>query len=84
MDVPDGSLIVRLVQAAARNLSMEVRTMATGGGCDANVLNKKGLEVANLSTGMREIHTVKEWLDLNDLYTSARMVLEIVRLNAKS
>jgi len=82
MDVPDGSLIVRLVQAAARNLSMEVRTMATGGGCDANVLNKKGLEVANLSTGMREIHTVKEWLDLNDLTTSARMVLEVVRLNA--
>ena len=31
---------------------------------------------------MRDIHTVKEWLDLNDLYTSAQIVLEIVRLNA--
>jgi hypothetical protein len=30
---------------------------------------------------MREIHTVNEWLDLKDLYTSAEMVLEIVRLN---
>jgi tripeptide aminopeptidase len=82
MDVPDGSPLVRLVQAAARNLGLEVRTMATGGGCDANVLNKKGLQVANLGTGMREIHTVKEWLDLNDLYTSADMVLEILKLNA--
>lgn len=82
MNVADGSPIVRLVQTAARNLGMEVKTLATGGGCDANVFNKKGLEVANLSTGMREIHTVKEWLDLNDLYTSAEMVLEIVRLNA--
>ncbi len=82
MNVPDSSSIVRLVQAAAQNLGMEIRTLATGGGCDANILNKKGLEVANLSTGMREIHTVKEWLDLNDLYTSAEIVLEIVRLNA--
>jgi acetylornithine deacetylase/succinyl-diaminopimelate desuccinylase-like protein len=33
---------------------------------------------------MREIHTVNEWLDLKDLYLSAEMVLEIVRLNGAS
>lgn len=82
MEISEGSRIVRLVRTAGRNLGIDVKTMATGGGCDANVLNKKGLEVANLSTGMREIHTVKEWLDLNDLYISAQMVLEIVKLNA--
>ena len=31
---------------------------------------------------LREIHTVKEWLDLKDLNLSAQMVLEVVRLNA--
>jgi tripeptide aminopeptidase len=71
------------VQQAGKNLGIEVQTQATGGGCDANVFNKKGLEVANLSTGMRDIHTVNEWLDLKDLYLSAEMVLEIVRLNAQ-
>ncbi|MET0252490.1 MAG: M20/M25/M40 family metallo-hydrolase [Terrimicrobiaceae bacterium] len=84
MHVPDDSAIVRLVQAAAKNLRVELQTLATGGGCDANVLNRKGLEVANLSTGMRDIHTVNEWLDLKDLYLSAEMVLEIVRLNGAS
>ena len=82
MDVSDGAPIVQLVRAAAKNLRVDVKTCATGGGCDANVLNQKGLEVANLSTGMREIHTVKEWLDLKDLNLSAQMVLEVVRLNA--
>ena len=82
MDVSDGAPIVQLVRAAAKNLRVDVKTLATGGGCDANVLNQKGLEVANLSTGMREIHTVKEWLDLKDLNLSAQMVLEVVRLNA--
>jgi tripeptide aminopeptidase len=82
MDVPDSAPIVKLVYAAATNLNLEVKTHATGGGCDANVLNQKGFVVANLSTGMREIHTVKEWLDLRDLNVSAQMVLEIVKLNA--
>ncbi len=82
MDVPESAAIVQLVHAAARNLHLDVKTHATGGGCDANVLNQKGLVVANLGTGMREIHTVNEWLDLKDLYLSAQMVLEVVRLNA--
>ena len=82
MDVSDRAPIVQLVRAAANNLRVDIKTLATGGGCDANVLNQKGLEVANLSTGMREIHTVKEWLDLKDLNLSAQMVLEVVRLNA--
>ena len=82
MDVPESAPIVKLVHAAARSLKLEVKTLATGGGCDANVLNQKGLVVANLSTGMRDIHTVNEWLDLRDLNQSAQMVLEIVKLNA--
>jgi tripeptide aminopeptidase len=82
MDVPESATIVQLVHAAARKLNLEVKTSATGGGCDANVLNQKGLVVANLGTGMRDIHTVNEWLDLKDLQVSAKMVLEIVKLNA--
>jgi tripeptide aminopeptidase len=82
MDVPETAPIVKLVHAAAKNLNLEVENHATGGGCDANVLNQKGLVIANLGTGMREIHTVHEWLDLKDLYVSAAMVLEIVKLNS--
>jgi tripeptide aminopeptidase len=82
MNVSDRAAIVQLVYAAGRKLNISVTTQATGGGCDANIFNQKGLEVANLGTGMRDIHTVKEWLDVKDLYLSAEMVLEILRLNA--
>ncbi|HZS46912.1 MAG TPA: M20/M25/M40 family metallo-hydrolase [Blastocatellia bacterium] len=82
MNVSDESHIVRLVKQAANNLQQEVKTLATGGGCDANVFNRKGIEVANLGTGMQDIHTVKEWLNVEDLYLSGQMVFEIVRLNA--
>jgi len=84
MDVPDDSHIVRLVVQAANNLGQTVQTLGSGGGCDANVFNRKGIEVANLGTGMQDIHTVKEWLNVEDLYKSAEIVLEIVRLNSSS
>ncbi|MDT7689862.1 MAG: tripeptide aminopeptidase [Acidobacteriota bacterium] len=84
MDVADDARIVKLVKEAASRMGLKVETMASGGGCDANIFNKRGIECANLGTGMRAIHTVKEWLDVKDMYASAEMTLEIMRLNGES
>src|SRR2546427_2383378 len=46
-----------------------------GGGCDANVLNRRGLEVVNLGTGMRDIHTTSEWLKVSDMVAAAEVTL---------
>jgi tripeptide aminopeptidase len=83
MDVPDSSHVVQLVIQAASRMGLEVKTMASGGGCDANIFNRKGIECANLGTGMRAIHTVNEWLDVKDMYGSAEMTLEILKLNGE-
>ena len=56
--------------------------MATGGGCDANIINGKGIETANLGTGMQAIHTLKESLNVQELCKAAEIVFEAVRLNA--
>ena len=84
MDVSDDSRVVRLVKEAAARMGLKVETMASGGGCDANIFNRRGIECANLGTGMRAIHTVKEWLDVKDMYASAEMTLEIMRLNGEA
>ena len=39
--------------------------------------------VAARGTGMRAIHTVKEWLDVKDMYAAAEMTLEIMKLNGE-
>jgi tripeptide aminopeptidase len=83
MDVPDSSRVVQLVINAARRQGLTVKTMASGGGCDANIFNKRGIECANLGTGMRAIHTVKEWLDVKDMYAAAEITLEIMKLNGE-
>jgi tripeptide aminopeptidase len=83
MDVPDSSRVVQLVYQAAARLGQKVEACSSGGGCDANIFNKRGIECANFGTGMRAIHTVKEWLDVKDLYQSAEMTLEILKLNGE-
>jgi tripeptide aminopeptidase len=83
MDVSDSSHVVQLVLQAASRMGLDVKTMASGGGCDANVFNRRGIECANLGTGMRAIHTVKEWLDVKDMYAAAEMTVEILKLNGE-
>jgi tripeptide aminopeptidase len=82
LHVPEEARIVRLVRTAARTLRREITLWRTGGGSDANILCAKGLEVANLGTGQREVHTVREHLVLSDMARSAELVMETVRLHA--
>jgi tripeptide aminopeptidase len=82
MNVPEDAPLVRKVIEAARRLGREVKPHTTGGGCDANIFNQRGLVVANLGTGMRDIHTVREWLDVRDMAASAEVTLELIKLHA--
>jgi len=82
LEVRDEAPIVRLMTRAAANLGKPFATRATGGGSDANVFGGRGLEIANLACGMREIHTVNEWVDVKDIVTTAELLVEAVRLNA--
>ena len=83
LHVGDQSRIVRLVALAARRLGRPFRTRASGGGSDANVFSSRGLEVATLACGMRDIHTVNEWVDVKDLVVTAEHLVELLRVNAE-
>jgi tripeptide aminopeptidase len=74
--------VVQLVMRAAQRVGTTVETVTIGGGSDANVYNKHGITSVNLGTGMRDIHTVNEWIDLPDFYRAAEIVLECVKERA--
>jgi tripeptide aminopeptidase len=75
--------IARLVRQAVEGRGRTLTVRPTGVGCDANVFNgRHGLEVANLGCGMRQIHTVNEWIDVKDLTATATTLVEMLRLNA--
>jgi tripeptide aminopeptidase len=82
MAVPDDAPIMRLVRAAAARVGRTIESAGMGGGCDANILNHRGFEVVNLGTGMREIHTTKEWLKVSDMVAAAEVTLATIELAA--
>ena len=81
--IADDARVVRLVREAAARVGGGFRTRGTGGGSDANVFSARGLEVANLGCGMRQIHTVDEWIDIKDVFRTAELLVETLRLNAE-
>ena len=82
MDVGTQSLPASLVLQAVANLGHKISPHTSGGGCDANYFNKMGIECVNLGTGMYELHTVNEYLVLEEFFNCAEIVLESIKLNA--
>ena len=80
MSVPDAAPIVQLAFRAAAALGTQMTSAAMGGGCDANILNRRGFQVANLGTGMQNIHTINEWVRVSDMVQAAAVITEMVRL----
>lgn len=84
MNVSASSRMAEMVEENARRLGHPVRFHTSGGGCDANYFNRKGIECVNLGTGMYELHTVNEHLIIQEFNRCADIVLGTVLQNAGS
>jgi tripeptide aminopeptidase len=79
--VSDDHLVVTLARRAAENLGRKMITKTTGGGADANIFYEKGIVTGVLGTGMRDMHTVRESVRLDDMVRTTELLLEIIRLH---
>jgi tripeptide aminopeptidase len=80
--IPAEHPLVDLAQRAAQKLGRGMRTKISGGGSDANIFFERGIPLGVLGTGMREIHTVREYVRLDDMIRAAELLVEIFRLHA--
>lgn len=79
----EDSQVVAIASQAARSAGLKVSTGATGGGSDANYYNRYGIPCAVLGTGMQKPHTTEEWIEEQDLYRTADLLIEIIKTAAK-
>ncbi len=79
--IPDGHPVVKLAREAAGNLGRKMVSKTTGGGADSNIFFEKGIVTGVLGTGMRDMHTVRESVPLNDMVRTTELLLEIIRLH---
>jgi tripeptide aminopeptidase len=80
--IPDDHPVIQLATRAAENLGRKMVTKITGGGADANIFFEKGIFTGVLGTGMRDMHTVRESVKLDDMVRTTELLLEIIRLHS--
>jgi tripeptide aminopeptidase len=79
--IPEDHPVVKLACRAADNLGRKMVTKTSGGGADANIFFEKGIMTGVLGTGMRDMHTVRESVGLDDMVRATELLLEIIRLH---
>jgi len=82
--IPENHRVVTVSRLAAENLDRKMVSKTSGGGADANIFFEKGIITGVLGTGMRNVHTVRETVGLDDMENSAELLLEIIKLHTDS
>jgi tripeptide aminopeptidase len=70
-------VILRIERAAAR-LNRKLLYTAAGGGSDANIFCSRGRSCAIIGTGMNNVHSTDEFINLQDMVRTAELVLAIL------
>lgn len=79
VDIDEDEEIVQLAHKAFKNLNIKSFTDSTGGGSDVNVYASKGYKAVNLAIGMTNAHSVNEYIKIEDLINSSKVVIEIIK-----
>ncbi len=82
-NIPDDHPVVELATRASKNLNRKMVTKITGGGADANIFFEKGIMTGVLGTGMKDMHTVRESIRLDEMIRTTELLLEIISIQAK-
>lgn len=76
-------IVVETVKKAGQKLGRNLQFIVAGGGSDANFLNGYGLSTAIIATGMADVHTTDESLDLNDMVSLTELLHAIATESTK-
>jgi len=79
----EDSQIVSLARRAAASIGLESPIGPTGGGSDANYFNLYGVPAAVLAVGMNKVHTMEEYIKVEDLNKTAELVVALIKTAAK-
>lgn len=77
--LPEDSFLRSISANAIHRLGLTTTFVHSGGGSDANVISGKGVPVVNLAIGYQQIHTLEEWISLDDLTGAAQLMVELIR-----
>lgn len=69
---------VQIAKVATTTIGRSFVSEISGGGSDANIFNASGKPTLNLSIGYEEIHTVNEYMPIDEMVKSVELALAIL------
>ena len=79
----DDEPVIRYATAAVEAMGLTPTLATTNGGLDANWICRHGIPTVTFGAGQHDIHTVKEWVDLEEFARGCRLAVGIVAELAK-
>ena len=75
--IDESEISMQIAKKALMNMGIKPRVVSTGGGSDINIFNARDKIAVNLSSGMENVHTNKEYVNVNQLEKLTALILEI-------
>ena len=74
-NVADDAPVVKRAVKALEALGLKPNLMFSPGGLDANWLDKHGIPTVTIGAGQREVHTVKEYVELDEYVMGCKIAV---------
>ena len=65
--------LVKYICGNIKDMGLEPNIVPGGGGSDANIMNRNGIEAVVLGTGMSKVHTTNEYIEIKQLENTAEL-----------
>lgn len=79
LNVSPQSPLLHKALHACNKLDITALVTGTGGGSDANIFASYGLSCINLGIGMSKVHTTEEFIRVEDMVKTTRLVAEMMQ-----
>lgn len=78
--IDERGMPLRLLSLAMRDCGIEPAFQSSGGGSDANILNKAGFEMVTMNIGLNNAHSKQEYILKKDLVDVSRILMRLATL----
>ena len=70
--------LVKYICENIKDMGLEPNIVPGGGGSDANIMNRNGIEAVVLGTGMSKVHTTNEFIEVKQLENTAELCYRLM------
>ncbi|MGI6084265.1 MAG: M20/M25/M40 family metallo-hydrolase [Acetivibrionales bacterium] len=78
-DIKETDDIIILLKEASKISDIPLKLHATGGGSDTNIINGAGIPAVNISIGMTNVHSTKEYIRISDMEKACQFLTAIIK-----